>query len=77
MNDRYTKVILTIIAGALSAIALQSAFGPARAQLGDACTRRNPCFVDYAGLIGGGLPVSVTNEPLWITKDAPRILPRR
>ena len=35
MLDRYSKIVLTIIAAALSAIAIEQAAPPARAQTGD------------------------------------------
>lgn len=44
MVDRYTKVILTIIAGALLVIAGQNAMRSAAAQI-DTCTLANPCAV--------------------------------
>ena len=46
MIDRYTKAVLTVIAIALSTIAVQQVVGPARAQLGTECgSRITPCFV--------------------------------
>jgi hypothetical protein len=44
MVDRYTKVVLTIIAGTLVAIAAQTFMSSATAQL-SGCTLANPCAV--------------------------------
>jgi hypothetical protein len=45
--DRYSKIVLTIIAGALVIICLQQALTPATAQMG-ACgqNRYSPCYVE-------------------------------
>ena len=47
MVDRYTKIILTIIAALLAITAAHNLFASARAQLPDACGSRvgNPCYV--------------------------------
>jgi hypothetical protein len=45
-NDRYTKIVLTVIAGALVALVAQNAIAPAQAQLGLGCgSKAKPCFV--------------------------------
>ena len=45
-NDRYTKTVLTVIAGALVALVVQNAIAPAQAQLGLGCgSKAKPCFV--------------------------------
>jgi hypothetical protein len=51
-TDRYTKTVLTVIAGALVALVVQNAIAPAQAQLGVGC-----------GMPYGGMPcdVRVTN----------------
>jgi hypothetical protein len=60
MIDRYTKIVLTIIAVALSAIAVQGAIGSAQAQFGNGCgSFGDPCYVD-AGL--SGLPVYIVGS---------------
>ena len=45
MIDRYTKIVLSVIAMALVVLALQNVFPSARAQ-SEACgTSKNPCWV--------------------------------
>jgi hypothetical protein len=45
-TDRYTKTVLTVIAGALVALVVQNAIAPAQAQLGLGCgSKAKPCFV--------------------------------
>lgn len=46
-TDRYTKLVLTVIAGALVALVVQNAIAPAQAQLGSgACGSSHiPCYV--------------------------------
>lgn len=63
MIDRYTKIVLTVIAVALSAIAIQGTIGAAQAQLGDGCgsSPTRACYVQTGGIIG--LDVTVTNWP--------------
>jgi hypothetical protein len=63
MLDGYTKAVLTIIAAALSVIALQAGLPKAVAQ--SSCGSSSfPCFV------------VVQNAPLWVTTDF-SIAPRR
>ncbi|RBO94940.1 hypothetical protein [Pseudochrobactrum asaccharolyticum] len=58
--DKYTKFVLTIIAGALSIIAFQNMSTPAVA-LGESCgSRHDPCYIEYSGF--SGLPVNVQNR---------------
>lgn len=58
MIDAYTKVVLTIIAAALGAIAVQMAIGPASAQLGECGSGPfNACHVQFDG------PVEVFMRP--------------
>lgn len=46
MIDRYTKIVLTVIAVALSAIAVQGTIGTAQAALGECgLTWLSPCYV--------------------------------
>ena len=62
MIDRYTKVALTVIAVALSAIAVQMAVPRASAKLvfgSEGCgSRSNPCYVDSVGIFGMKVNVS-------------------
>lgn len=59
MTDRYTKIVLTIIALALSAIAIQGTISSAQAQFGDCGDGiANACYV-RAGM--GQMPVTVMN----------------
>jgi hypothetical protein len=60
-TDSYTKAVLTIIAAALVAIALQGNIRPASAQMDSECGRseRAPCYVQVDG---GKLPFVVTVE---------------
>jgi len=62
MFDRYTKIVLTVIAVALSAIAIEGSVGSAHAQM-ESCgsTSISPCFVDNVSQLG--LPVHVMNWP--------------
>lgn len=59
MTDRYTKAVLTIIAGALTAIAIQMAVKPEPlVACGDSW---NPCYIKTAG----EMPVSIKSaEPV-------------
>jgi hypothetical protein len=48
MTDRYTKIVLTVIAASLVTLAVQQALPRAHA-LGDACgAPQNPCYVAAA-----------------------------
>jgi hypothetical protein len=71
MVDRYTKAVLTIIAAALLAIALENALPKASAQ-GGCGTLSFPCVVQFPG----NVPVVVANSPLWVVVDN-TISPRR
>ena len=71
MVDGYTKAVLTLIAAALLAIALQNALPGAAAQ-GGCGTTAAPCVVQFPG----NVPVVVANAPLWVTVDN-TISPRR
>jgi hypothetical protein len=76
-NDRYTKIVLTVIAVSLVAIAVQNLLPAAQAQA-PACglNKQNPCWVantaESALFVLGtprGLPVVVTNpsqQPIWV-----------
>jgi hypothetical protein len=44
-TDRYTKHVLTVIAGAPVALVVQNASAPAQAQLGMQCGLAMPCEV--------------------------------
>jgi hypothetical protein len=55
MLDRYTKFILTVIAAALVAIAVQNATRPARAQLAQCGNVQTPCYVR-----------NTTSDALWV-----------
>ena len=58
MIDKYTKLMLTIIAVALSVIAARDlAPTSAVAKAGDCGSINHPCYIDYAG--SGGLPVRI------------------
>lgn len=60
MVDRYTKVVLTVIAASLAAIALQGAIRPAEAQLNSGCgntlSGQQPCSVSWSQ----AMPVKVS-----------------
>jgi hypothetical protein len=43
--DRYSKIVFTVIAGALVVLATQSFIGNTRAQSGDCGGAANPCYV--------------------------------
>jgi hypothetical protein len=49
-TDRYTKLVLTVIAGALVALVVQNAIAPAQAQFGGCGAKAKPCFVTGAVL---------------------------
>ena len=52
MVDRYTKIVLTIIASALAVLALEQAV-PKAVALGDGCGGiNNPCYVKAADAFG-------------------------
>lgn len=57
MFDRYTKIILTVIALALSAIALEGSVGRAQAQAEGCGSAYNPCYVQPGGM--GTVPMPV------------------
>jgi hypothetical protein len=63
MVDRYTKVVLTVIAAALVMLAMRPwrEPQPARAQGSECGNSRNPCFVTTGVL--DPLRVQVTNWP--------------
>ena len=56
-TDRYTKLVLTVIAGALVALVVQNAIAPAQAQLGMGCPSATGLACD----------VRVTNWPPALT----------
>ncbi len=59
MVDRYTKIVLTVIASALCALVVQNMFVPARA-VGDSCGEwHNPCMVEVRGTVAVEGDVSV------------------
>jgi hypothetical protein len=64
-TDRYTKTVLTVIAIALSVIALRMSFSDSARAMGDGCGDRiNPCYIEYRALAPStGLRVEVTNWP--------------
>jgi hypothetical protein len=63
MVDRYTKVMLTIIAAALCLLAWQGVQVSPQAQAQMAvCTMPAPCPVTLVGLGAAALPVFVTNK---------------
>ncbi len=66
MTDRYTKVVLTVIAGALVAHVLQRAFEPAIAQ-GGSCGIEVPCKVEnyYHDVHGRYHDCYHTSEPCF------------
>ena len=61
MIDRYTKVVLTVIAAALCGLVIQNAVGPAMA-VGGACGGfgERPCEVTVQNLVSVSSPVEVT-----------------
>ncbi len=71
MIDSYTKAVLTVIALALAAIALENVQREAAAQ-GGCGSAALPCMVQFPG----NVPVVVSNQPLWVTVDN-TISPRR
>jgi hypothetical protein len=67
MVDRYTKIVLTIIACALAALVVQNQFPSARAQTGDNCGGpKNPCYVTSLPKIPVWVAVN-PKEPLFVT----------
>ena len=63
MFDRYTKIVLTVIAVALSAIAVQGVVGPANAQMsGCGLAANNPCHVTL-DILPGRLADEQENAP--------------
>lgn len=61
--DTYTKVVLTVIAASLTALAWQNFTSPARA-LGDGCgSKMAPCYVQTGtGIMGGPLDVRIVDR---------------
>jgi hypothetical protein len=60
MVDRYTKAVLTVIAGSLAALAIEQAAPAAQAQAMPCGTPKAPCFVaNYFG------------SPLFVKQGAP------
>ena len=60
--DRYTKCVLTVIAVALCAIAVQNRVSPARA-VGEDCGQwHNPCQVEVRGAVPVTGTVSIGNR---------------
>ena len=57
MFDRYTKVVLTVIAVALSGIAIEGGVTKAQAQAAGCGDISNPCYVVPGGL--GSSPMAV------------------
>jgi len=49
-TDRYTKLVLTVIAGALVALVVQNAIAPAQAQLGGAQIIKGTLAVTIRGI---------------------------
>jgi hypothetical protein len=70
MTDRYTKVILTVIAGALVALVFERAFEPAVAQ-GGSCGIEVPCKVEnyYRDARGRYHDCYTTNEPCFVVES--------
>ncbi|GJD92890.1 hypothetical protein OCOJLMKI_0073 [Methylobacterium iners] len=65
MIDGYTKIVLTIIALSLSALALKPAILPAQAQLnGCGSSSRNPCYIEMSSKGCGAF-----NDPCYIRMD--------
>ena len=61
--DRYSKVIFTLIALALAALAVgQFVPNPATAQGAGCGSYTNPCYVSSSGI--GGISVRVSNWPI-------------
>ncbi len=63
MIDRYTKIVLTVIATALVGLVAQNALGPANAQRGACGSSIDPCYVTSSAHGLNGLSVYVTNWP--------------
>lgn len=60
--DRYMKCVLTVIAVALSVIAVQNGVSPARA-VGEGCGQwHNPCQVEVRGVVPVAGAVSISNR---------------
>ena len=51
MIDRYSKIVLTVIAAALCALVLQNATTPAEAVGRDCGERFDPCYVKVQGSV--------------------------
>jgi hypothetical protein len=68
-TDRYTKAVLTVIAVALCAIALQGSIRPASAIGGEGCgSTFNPCQVEIGN---SPLNVRVSNKALDVMVIGP------
>lgn len=60
MLDFYSKFVLSVIAAALSLLALQGLRAtPAAAQFEGCGSKSDPCYIDYNGYGVTGLPVSI------------------
>ncbi len=70
MADMYTKVVLTVIAGALVALVVQRALEPAIAQ-GSTCGIEVPCKVEnyYRDAHGRYHDCYTTNEPCFVVES--------
>ncbi len=75
MIDRHTKIVLTVIAVALSVLAIDATVRSASAQLGGGCagTSFDPCHIEIDGLprglevtVAGEVDVNITNRELRI-----------
>jgi hypothetical protein len=62
MTDRYTKIVLTVIASTLAILVVQNATRPAIAQGGECGSRRNPCHVEVSNTVTVDGKVEVTNS---------------